>query len=485
MKRRTVLKGCGTIVPVVLSLLTSGCGGVKFGPTPIDKPLPSGFAERTIYPDGAAAYEMEDLVGCILLEKNITESIVDPSTGQARVVTKKKYDKAGVVLPADFTPTVRPIKEALMYYRSKIDRGAAVQGSYLAFAASFSEKQLGELTLSDSALVSIPNSKFPEQEILNYVKSHPTVPAGYTARLWIRSVILTRRVYCQYTDISANASGVVGDTVGVKAGVYNKQTEDVGDVILGMDTHDIDRLARRIEGEAEMTQTKAEKARKEAEKAQVEAEAAQKEAETAQRGVEKAQREAATALRGVDKAKQEAETAQKGVEKARRESATAQREAAAAQGKAETAQRGVEEARSMLEKVAKTGAKSLAQGVLENARKEVEKAQLGAENTRKELQEAQLGAENTRKELEKAQRGAEIARKELAKAQHGAENAREEVEKAQQGADNARTKAERARMDALARLPVPPLPPSDRYESMARRWLTETRVSTCIEGKLE
>ena len=130
---------------VFVTQLLVGCG-VKFAPVAINSALPEGLKERTIYPDGGAAYDLEDLVGNVVLQ---TEVVDAASSGK-----KNKYIKVGVILPKDFVVTVKPIKDSLMYYHSRIDRSAAAQGSYLAFSSTMDANQLAELTIFDTAIIS-------------------------------------------------------------------------------------------------------------------------------------------------------------------------------------------------------------------------------------------------------------------------------------------------------------------------------------------
>lgn len=224
------------ILSVFLILFLSACSGVKFSEAPVNEPLPDALKNRTLYPAGVAGYDFEDLVGNII-----------------SVESNKKPIRVGIIRPNNFTPEVIPIKEPNNYYKSRIQKGAEINGSYLAFAADFSGEQMAELILSDISRSSI---SFSEQSVwdtvvskaIKWVIDHP-IKDTTTKRLWIKSAVLSRRIYSSYTDINANASGVVGETVGVKTGVYNKSEHEQVSVILAFDYFDIDKLVNEIEKE--------------------------------------------------------------------------------------------------------------------------------------------------------------------------------------------------------------------------------------------
>ena len=74
---------------------------------------------------------------------------------------------------------------------------------------------------------------------------HPKVDAQ-TSRVWVKAVVLTKRVYQSQNKIEANASGQVGDVVGVKTGIYRKSDTELKSVDIAFEAFDIDLLAAQF-----------------------------------------------------------------------------------------------------------------------------------------------------------------------------------------------------------------------------------------------
>lgn len=91
--------------------------------------------------------------------------------------------------------------------------------------------------------IDISNAYFNEIErkIEQWLETHPK-PSGVTRRLWIKNVTISPWTYSDFQEISANASGVVGDTVGAKGSVYNKQQTIIKEPIVGMEIYDMDAM---------------------------------------------------------------------------------------------------------------------------------------------------------------------------------------------------------------------------------------------------
>jgi hypothetical protein len=218
------------IAVLLVATIICGCGGVKFAEAPINKQVPAAFTKRALYPGGVAGYDFQDLVGNILL-----------------IETGKEPLRIDVIRPTAYINAVIPITDSNNFYRSRIQKGAEVQGSYLAFAANFSAEDMAELTLDDIARAVIElkdEATWTEikNKIIAWVQGH-TKTNPNTSRLWVKSVVLNRRVYNSHTRIKANASGQIGDVTGVKTGVYRKDEEGIKSVMLGFEAFDVDRLA--------------------------------------------------------------------------------------------------------------------------------------------------------------------------------------------------------------------------------------------------
>src|SRR5438132_642117 len=206
------------------------CSGVKLAAAPVNKQIPESFTQRSVYPGGVAGYDFQDLVGNILF----VEGGKDPL-------------RIEVIRPSAYISAVIPISDSNNFYRSRIQKGAEAQGAFLAFAAKFSAEDMAELTLDDIARAGI---EFKDEatwtevknKIISWVQVHPNNNQN-ASRLWIKSVVLSRRVYNGHTKIDADASGQVGDVTGVKTGIYHKDEEGIKGVMLGFEAFDVDKLA--------------------------------------------------------------------------------------------------------------------------------------------------------------------------------------------------------------------------------------------------
>jgi len=228
---------------LLLSLIIISCSGVKFANSPVNSPLPDSFTKRALYPGGVAGYEFNDLVGNIIK--------LEPNHDPLRM---------GVIVPEGFRNEIIPIVEAESnnYFKSRIQRGAEINGSYLAFAANFSVDQLAELELIDIARAGISfvnpaTYNEIEKALTDYVKNHPKQQGDTSKRIWIKSVVLTRQVYHTFTNVGAHASGVVGEVVGVSTGVYNKNDLSTRSVIIAFESFDIDELVSQIKNDIKLS----------------------------------------------------------------------------------------------------------------------------------------------------------------------------------------------------------------------------------------
>jgi hypothetical protein len=218
-------------------VLLAGCG-VKFAEAPVNTTLPEVFKQRLLYPGGVASYDSQDLVG----------NVLQLAEGQEAL-------RVAVIRPDAYTPQLITIVDPNNYYRSRIQRGAEEQGSYLAFAESLKADQMAELILTDVARAGIvlDNAAQWEQIVAKsaqWVASHPKASPG-VQRLWVKAVVLTRRSYSDFSKISANASGQVGSVVGVKGGVYRNSEQEQKSVNIAFEAFDIDKLvavARPVSG---------------------------------------------------------------------------------------------------------------------------------------------------------------------------------------------------------------------------------------------
>ena len=189
-------------IVTILALTLTGCAGVRFAQSPVNADLPESFTKRALYPAGIAAYDFQDFVGNILKIKQNEDPI-----------------RIGIIRPNLYEAKIIPIDEPNNYYKSRIQKGASTKGSYLAFTGSFSDDQLAEVELVDIARsgISFDNQNI-FQEIVdkakNWVSNHPKTDPTIK-RLWVKSAVVTRKLYNDFVKIDANASGQTGDVVGV------------------------------------------------------------------------------------------------------------------------------------------------------------------------------------------------------------------------------------------------------------------------------
>lgn len=227
------MKSLISFAAIALCALLSGCAGVKFAEAPVNSVMPDSFTKRSIYPSAIAAYEFQELAGTILS----VESGKDPL-------------RVGIIRSQGQVPVSIPITESLNYYHSRIQKGVSGGGQYLAFAASMSAEAMVDYELDDIARASTDYTDDVITRLTAWVKSHPK-PNNNTARLWVKSVVLTRQTLTNFVKIDANASGQVGEVTGVKAGVYRKAENSTRSTILGFDAFDIDQLVSQIEKASE------------------------------------------------------------------------------------------------------------------------------------------------------------------------------------------------------------------------------------------
>lgn len=221
-------------IMLLVLLSITGCAGIKFSDETVNKNLPSDFKNRNIYPEtDIFKYKMDSLAGRILVcqPDQIKERIYDCDLKITRILKKDKKTKSSIP-PETLTP------ERLVY-SSKIDKGASAQGSYLAFAGSFSAEQAAEIIITDSALVYVDDDNIPEKELKKYVRANPK--KGKERRFWIQGALLATIYQRDLVKIDANAEGVVGNTSGIKGKVYNHRGQESVDYRISLLMPDIDR----------------------------------------------------------------------------------------------------------------------------------------------------------------------------------------------------------------------------------------------------
>lgn len=212
------------------ALLLVGCTGIRFAPVALNGPLPENFKKRTLYARTEIfRHQLPEFAGSILYRK-----------GDAG-----EFDRGARIVKAGFDVPLQTIKDVdAAVYASKIDRGASVQGSYLAFAASFGEKQTASVDMRDTVMVFIHWNDVPLDELKKVAQSPNPNPG--THRYWVQAALLTAITIDNYAEISGNASAVLGETFGAKGNVYNKQGVTSHDYWISMELLDLETLAKIV-----------------------------------------------------------------------------------------------------------------------------------------------------------------------------------------------------------------------------------------------
>jgi hypothetical protein len=239
--KKTVMKIVKSLF-IFLSIIFVGCGGVKFAQAPINLDLPESFKQRSAYPAGVMGYQFQDLIGSILLIKRDVNPII-----------------LGIIRPDSFISKMIPITDPNNYYKSRIQKGAELKGSYLAFASNLSKEDLVEYELIDIARAGIEfTSSETFSQIVNkskqWVRNNPKTDSS-NVRLWIRAVVLTKESRYAFTKIDINAKGQVGDVVGVSTGIYHKNENSNRGVLISFEAIDIDVLAQQSLSDSERFST--------------------------------------------------------------------------------------------------------------------------------------------------------------------------------------------------------------------------------------
>jgi hypothetical protein len=212
----------------ILCLLAVFCVacGVKFKDVPVNLSLPDDFKARNLYDQTDIwKFKLPELVGFIISDSG------SGTYDRLRRIVKDGYEaKLEIVPDAD-----------KKVYSSRIDRGAEAEGSYLLFSAGLQANQMAEVVIEDVSLAFINDADIPWERLRTEAGIRP--PNSNARRFWIQAALLTTITINYYQEISANASGVVGETFGAKGKVYNKQGTMQRDFRISLALVDLDQLA--------------------------------------------------------------------------------------------------------------------------------------------------------------------------------------------------------------------------------------------------
>lgn len=204
---------------------------------PINKELPPEFKTRVFYErDDILTYELNDVVGSILLCKIVTD---DNSRKQ-----ECDLQYPGIVQDGVKPHVGTPDK---VVYRSKIDQGATAEGTLLLVTGQLSAEQLAEITITDATYVYFTRAEIPTEELVSYRQANPNETPETQRRYWIKGIRLSTIVRKDYSKVASGIVGVVGPITSVKGSIYRESSEDSVNYKASLVLVDIDRSIRAPE----------------------------------------------------------------------------------------------------------------------------------------------------------------------------------------------------------------------------------------------
>ncbi len=194
--------------------------------------VPPAFKSRAACTGLTAGYSPEDLV-C---------NIVEVGPGAEPTVI-------GTVTPtSDYRCKLTLVKESGNYYHSRIQYGAQVLCSYLAFAADLKAGVMVDYALGDDAVASFgPLTEDICNKLSAWVAKHPRKDTS-VRRLWIREIVRSQQTTATFDTVGASISAQVGPLVGVKGTVYRRNDNDTRAWIFGLVTYDVDLACAKAAG---------------------------------------------------------------------------------------------------------------------------------------------------------------------------------------------------------------------------------------------
>lgn len=217
----------------VAALAAVGCSGLRFGSVPVNEELPEDWKNRNLYHNTAHfKYQLQDLAGSLLQKKE----------------GEKEFTRIGRQVAPGYVPALKVIDDGKVY-ESKVDRGAEVQGSYLAWVAKLQGNQKAGVLIQDVSSVFIPYPDIPWKELAKLAVANPPQPG--VQRFYVQGALLSSIVIEKYMEIEASASGVMGPAVGIGGKVYARQGSVSRDFRIALELIDIDKLNREILASAE------------------------------------------------------------------------------------------------------------------------------------------------------------------------------------------------------------------------------------------
>lgn len=219
--------GLATILATVT--LVSGCGGLKFKDEMVNLGLPDDWKFRTPIKNTAdLRFSMKENIGLLITPGTIP--------GTYEVLSQP-------IVPDGFQAREEIIKDGTVYF-SKITQGASIQASYLTFAANLSANQAVDFRIIDISRVDAPWNQLPDAKIR---AAAATPNPNNIKRLWIQSLILSRVLSQNYTELKCNASGS-GPAFKTSGKCFNATGTESKDYAIGAVFIDIDTYVKNNPG---------------------------------------------------------------------------------------------------------------------------------------------------------------------------------------------------------------------------------------------
>lgn len=213
-------------------LMTLNCGGVTFNSADVNEALPDFILNRAIYTQSLGYYPHR-LIGTVLQQD------IDGN-----------YTDAGFFIPEGIErPPVKVIENPNFYYESMVNLNDNSQTEGLGFVLSYLSNGVFQISICDESEASLVTDDPEVQELLYLAAAEWAISHNSDSespRLWVHSVVVMRFLSTRYFEISTDAEGVVGQVVGVGAGVYQKEKTTLSYTVTAFDALNIDLLAEII-----------------------------------------------------------------------------------------------------------------------------------------------------------------------------------------------------------------------------------------------
>lgn len=231
-----------SLAHAVIGVLVVGCAAPTAVPTTTASrpPLPEDLRSRQLYEHTHYfKYDLSELVGTVLTQ---------PS-GQL----SGAYSRGPRLVPPQFTPPVTIIQDGILY-TAKIDRGAALEGSVLAFAASLARTELVEVVFQDIARAFVPGERIPTKDILAWAIA---LADSDSRSFYVQGVVLSTVQKTYYDEVDSSASSLTGDLFRGSGRVYSRREALSRDFQIAVELLDLAEFVRLAPHSVALARTRA------------------------------------------------------------------------------------------------------------------------------------------------------------------------------------------------------------------------------------